>query len=250
MKSTYSFKVVLSTVLAFVFILSSCIGSYAFAEEKELPHIVRWVDGAAQTSDGTYLRDTWAIDDTNVSESKYVLIGQDSLEAMRIKNYPDDISNGETTVCPTYTGSFSLSVPDGVTGEISVAFENANASYTVVFNESNSYKASAKFLPGTYEASDIDVVTDTDDKYGLKRDFSFTVSDKEVSYSLELVSLSSESEDTTDSEDEGLLDNVGKFDENNDLLKDTVKLLIAIAILFIAYAFIKRRREKAEEIKK
>lgn len=255
MKVKNYFKVLTFIVLICVLLMSFTISSSAFAEKDSLPEIVRWNNGAAQTTDGTYLSDTWAIDTTNVSNAKYVLINQDGLEEMRVKNYPDDISAGNIVSTPTYVVSLKLRVPESITNEVVITLENSNATYILVLNEENAYSKSESFYPGEYEVGNIEVAG-TEQKYSLSEDLLLNVSDKDLSISLELTELRSVADgseggsegSSEEAEGESALDVVKKFDTNGDLLWDTVALCIAVVILLAVYVFIQYKRKKAEEI--
>ena len=114
MKNTY--KKVFIVILAVLLIFSCVLPAFATETEgnEDLPHITRWVNGKAAGSDGAFLYDTWAIDDTDVSEAKFVLVNQDGIEALRVKNYPQDINNGEQTTVSVYDVELSLKYPKDV----------------------------------------------------------------------------------------------------------------------------------------
>lgn len=243
-------KFVLVAVVVCAVLVGTCFPVAAFTAEEELPHVTRWVNGAAQSDTGTYLFDTWAIDDTGVADSKYVLIGQDSVEAMRVANYPDDISKGETSFAPTYSGVLSLAIPDEVNGEVVVTIENEGALYTVSFNGNNSYKANVSFLPGVYKVTGVEVLGKTGDTFRLAENMTFTVADNDFTAKIKLISTASDVSSSGEQNGNGVRDTVTGFDRNGDLAGDTVKMAIAVAVLFIGYSLIKRKREKAEEINK
>lgn len=245
------FKVLWLIVLVCFLLISFSFSSSAFAEKDSLPEIVRWTNGAAQSTDGTYLSDTWAVDKTNVSNAKYVLINQDGTEELRVENYPDDISSGNTVATPTQVVFFKLQVPESVTSEVIITLENASATYTLALNEENTYSKTESFYPGDYKAVDIEVA-DSKQEYSLSEDFLLSVFDEDLSISLELIESGSAANGSeTDSEvanGESALDIVKSFDTDGDLLWDTIGLCIAVVILLVIYVLIQHKRKKAEEI--
>ncbi len=251
MKFKDGFKIILVVLLIAVMLLSAILPAFA-AEIDDLPHIVKWVNGGAQVADGSYLNDTWAVDDTGVSKNKYVLINQDGLEEMRVAKYPDDISSGNTAALTKAKGTFSLAVPENIVGEVAISFESDAAVYDVYFNESNTYTASADFLPGTYKVKSVEVSSDLNGQYKLQDDVVVDVKDKAFSVNLKVEKLAQEetTKEVEDNNNDGVLSTFKGFDSNGDLLKDTIKMLVAVAVLFIIYSLIKRKREKALEAKK
>ena len=129
MKNTY--KKIFIVVLSVLLIFSAVFPAFATETTEELPHITRWVNGKAAGSDGAFLYDTWAIDDTDVSDSKFVLVNQDGIESIRVKNYPQDINSGGETIVNTYDVELSLKYPKDVESEIILTLENKNALYYV-----------------------------------------------------------------------------------------------------------------------
>ena len=246
-------KSIFIAILSLLLLFSSLVPAFATETTEDLPHITRWVNGKAAGSDGAFLYDTWAIDDTNISDSKFVLVNQDGIEAMRIKNYPQDINNSEQTSVSVYDVELTLKFPKDVESEIILTLENKNALYYVYFNEQNSYTATTAFLPGEYMVTYVDVVTDTEGNYGLKdNDFKLEVKNKAGKEKLEIVRINSDSEKV---EEEALKaeessSGVRNFDSNGDLFGDTVRLFVFMVILFGVYLYIKRRREKEQEINK
>lgn len=237
-------KAVFLTGLILVLLISAEMSAFAFTEKDALPEVTRWVNGAALSSEGIYLSDTWAIDSTDVSEHKYVLINQESTEQMRVANYPDDISAGSFVNSTVFDISFELSIPKDIKNDVIVTLSNDSAEYNVTFNESEAFLRTLKLYPGDYQVTTVEV-SGSEDKYSINEDFSLNVnSNKTVSLSL--------LKDTTDvqekTNDDSMLGIVKAIDSNGDLLWDTIKLIIAIGILFIAYSLIQRKRKKAEEI--
>ena len=251
MKNTY--KKIFIVILSVLLIFSCVIPSFARETNEELPHITRWVNGKAAGSDGAFLYDTWAVDDTNVSDSKFVLVNQNGIESMRVKNYPQDINNSEQNTVNVYDVELTLKYPKDVESEIILTLENKNALYYVYFNEQNSYTATTSILPGEYMVTYVDVVTDTKGEYGLKdNDFKLEVKNKAVKEKLEIVRINSNSE-KVEEEAKKVEENssgVRNFDSNGDLLGDTIRLCIFVIILFSVYLFIKRKREKEQELHK
>lgn len=246
MKFKDGLKIVLIGLLIAVMLFGAILPAFA-AEGDNLPRVVKWVNGGAQTVDGSFLNDEWAVDDTGVSDKKYVLINQQGTEEMRVAKYPDDISGGNTDVAPTYKGSFSLAVPESVTGEVAITFESNAATYDVYFNEGNKYSAHMNFLPGSYKVKMVEVASDLESEYGLQDNTVIEVKDKAFSFNLKVEKRVQE-EVTDEKEDEGIFNRVSSYDTNGDLLGDTLKMLVTIAVLFIGYSLIKRRREKQTEV--
>lgn len=246
---------VLATGLA-LFSLLFCVstGSVVFAEDAKLPVVQKWVNGAALSSDGVFLRDTWAVDESGLTDSKYVLISQDSTEVFRVKNYPDDVSAGATVTTPTYSVPIKLSVPESLTGELILTLENDAAAYTVSFTESNRYEGSCILFPGQYRVTDIEATSDGTAVYEIKGQPVLKVDNEAVSTSWELLRVGTPAENTAQktppSDDDGVdvLGVVQGFDTNGDLIKDTVSLVISLIVLFGVYGVIKYRRKKKEEL--
>ena len=245
-------KKIFIAILSVLLILSCVLPAFAAENNEDLPHIARWVNGKAAGADGAFIYDSWAVDDTNLSDSKFVLVNQEGTETMRIKNYPDDINGGESVTLNSYNVELTIKPPKDVESEIILTFENKNALYYVYFNEQNSYTAITPFLPGEYMATYVDVVTDTAGNYGLKDDFKLLVKDKAVKDKVDIVRINSDSEkvnaETEKKQDIGT--GIKNFDSNGDLLTDTLAMFIGMAIIFAFYLYIKRRREKAQEINK
>lgn len=251
MKNTY--KKIFIVVLSVLLIFSVVVPAFATETNADLPHITRWVNGKAAGSDGAFLYDTWAIDDTEISDSKFVLVNQDGIEAMRVKNYPEDINNGGEAIVKTYDVELSLKYPKDIESEIILTLENKNALYYVYFNEQNSYTATTSILPGEYIVTYVDVVTDTEGNYGLKdNDFKLEVKNKAVKEKLQIVRINSNSEKVEEEAKKAEEDSsdIRNFDSNGDLLGDTLKLCFFVIILFSVYLYIKRKREKEQEINK
>ncbi len=235
--------------------MSASAETSAYTAKEELPVVKQWVDSAAQDANEIYLHDTWAYDDSGISEYKYVLIGQDSMEVFRVRNYPEDIDVAKTIVPSLYTVSFDLSAPEGLTDEVNITLKSNGATYYLSFNEANEYKYSAAFYPGEYKVSEFEVVNSVAGTYALSEDLSLAVSDKNIECSLELVENTAKNTDVSSSNtvsgevsETGLFASVKGIDSNGDLLWDTIKLFIAIALLFGVYGFIQWRRKKKEEL--
>ncbi len=231
-------------------LLSVVIPAFAAGEESELPHIVRWVNGKAAGSDGAFLYNTWAVDDTDISDSKYVLLSQQGTETIRIAKYPDDITDSEAKPIETYDVELSLKRPKDVESEIILTIENKDALYYVYFNEENNYKATTTFLPGEYAVTYVDVVTDTEGKYGLKDDSLITVKNKDIKSKFTVVRINSDVTKAAEKIDEEKKSSLSDFDTNGDLFGDTMGLFLCVTILFAVYLYIKRRRERTQEMKK
>lgn len=106
-------------------------------------------------------------------------------------------------------------------------------------------------MPGTYTLTSIEVLTDVNGKYSLKDDFILSISDKDVSHSFDIVKQNETLEEAvTDGSSEKKTFFVSAYDENNDLLKDTVMLFVTIVVIFVGYLIISRKRKKVEEIKR
>lgn len=244
MKYIKAFLKVFSLTLVIILTSGLILNVSAFADAEDLPHVSRWLNGAAVASDSSFLRDTWAVDDTNISEKKYVLLDQDGIETMRVAKYPSDISNGNVTPVQTYYADLKLTLPDKVSGEVILTFKNDIATYFIYFNEKNSYKTSTEFIPGEYEVSEIDVVLDSENEYKLTDSYTLKISNKNVSETLEIADESTVGKNSN--KNKGNKNDI--LEGKEDLLSDTVWLLIGVAALFIVYAFIKFRRRKEEEI--
>lgn len=248
MKVRSFLKTLVLTGLLIVCSISFCVPASALTDKAELPEITRWVNGAALSTEGLYLSDTWALDSTGVSSYEYVLINQEGTEEMRVKNYPGDISTGNSITVGKYKVTFSLAVPEEITNEVVITLENDFSEYSVAFNEGNSFSASDNFYPGEYTVKSIEA-TGSDVAYTLSREFILSVDDEGKTVPLALV------EDTSaaangGAQEGGMLGIVKAVDSNGDLLWDTIKLLIACGILFVIYLLIQRKRKKAEEIRR
>lgn len=246
------------------------------AEEPDLPTIQRWVNNAAQDADGGSVRDTWAVDNTGVSDGKYVFVDQMGNELFRVKNYPEDYSNGVYVTIPLHEANIALITPEKIDSEIVITLENNSVVYDVSFTAENAYKNTGEFYPGQYKIINVEVTGDLDGVYQLSGVDNVAMTGGEstsVTWELQKVSTASpgnnnesENSETTgaekgettgvtntgEQEDNGV-DVVGiinSFDTNGDLLPDTIKLLVAVVILFVVYGVIKYRRKKLEEIHK
>lgn len=258
MKDCYCIKRFSMCLFVCLLFLLGSMPVSAYEPASELPIIERWVNGGAQASDGRYLHDTWAVDATGISEYKYVLINQESAEVFRVKNYPEDIDNAKTVNTPTYIATFILNVPEDTTDEITVTFKANEVIYILDFNESNAYKCSMAFYPGEYTVAEFVPANPSKNNYQLMDYIVFSVNDKDVQYVLEVIEEQPVLNETTlndlDEEDESEVENLNPidhikgFDKNGDLFGDTFKLIIAIVILFVVYALIKRYRKKKEEL--
>ena len=250
MKTTY--KTIFIAFLSLLLLFSTLIPAFAAENVENLPHIAHWVNGKAAGEDDVFIYNTWAVDDTDVSDSKYVLLNQEGMEVLRIKNYPQDINNGEDNTLKTYVGELTLKRPKGVDSEIIVTLENKDVLYYVYFNEQNDYKVTRELLPGVYTVTYVDVVTDTESNYAIKDDFKLVVKEKPVTAKLEVVKIKSDSKkvEKEDKSSENSRPIPKNFDSNGDLLGDTIRLCIFVIILFSVYLFIKRKREKEQEINK
>ena len=237
------------------FVVFSCLCQNAYASENtdELPIITKWVNGIAVSENGTYLYDTWAVDNTGISDKKYVLVNQNYEEALRIKNYPEDMTDGDTKPCEKFSFSASLDVSNDVSGDIHITLENEFAEYLVTFSENSSYKSELVIYPGVYEVTDVEVTGDLIGKYRVSNYSQIDVSsDLSVSLKVTKDGASGENAAGEPSDNTAASDNQPASDvseDNNELLEDTIKLVIAVAVLFSIYAVIKYRRSKSEEIK-
>lgn len=227
--------------------------AHAADEASTLPHVVKWVNGFAVSDSGIYLSDTWAVDDTGVSSKKYVLLGQGSEEVMRIENYPEDLTDGDTAPCEKYSMTISLDLPDGVSGDVYITLENAVAEYSVTFSEENGYQAVGEFYPGVYEITDVELASDVKGAYRVGNYHQIDVS-SDLSVSLEVTKAGADAEagpgadvapgNSADSGSAG-----SATEDNNELWSDTIKLFVVVSVLFGIYAVIKYRRQKSEEMK-
>lgn len=245
----------LSFVLAFFIFLSSSF--LVSATEQELPSISCWVNGLALSDDGTYIRDSWAIDETNVSSKKYVLLGQNGEETMRVAKYPEDISNGDTTPCEKYSLSLSFVVPEGLSGDVIVTFEGKGVLYSFVAPEDENYCFEAEVYPGVYEITEIEAMSTAQGTYKVDEHTEIDVMDSDYTGSFVIVpedsgeteSASTEAtEDVEDGQSGSFFWNDSGTEEDDELWSDTIKLAITVTVLLAIYAFIKHRREKSEEI--
>ena len=245
-------KKIFVAILAILLILSSVIPAFAAENEDTLPHIERWINGKASGPDGAFLYDVWAVDDTGISEFKYVLVNQEGTEALRIEKYPEDVTNGEEKTLKAYDVELTLKYPEDVDSEIILTLENKNALYYIYFNEQNNYTSTTPILPGEYKVTYVDVVTDTNNTYRLKNNIPIEVKDMPIKTTLEIERLiydfkkvEKESEKTSE-----VAEVIKSFDTNGDLLGDTISLFVFFVVVFGVYLYIKRKREKAEEINK
>lgn len=246
-------KKIFVAILSLLLLLFSVIPAFAAEKEENLPHIERWINGKAAGSDGAFLYDVWAVDDTGISEFKYVLVNQNGTEALRIKSYPEDLTDGEPKTLLAYNAELTLKAPEGIESEIILTLENEHALYYVYFNKENGYTTTTAFLPGEYKVTYVDVVTDTANSYVVKGDFTLTVKDESVKSNLEITQVVSHVEETVEPEPGKFSESskvIKSFDTNGDLLGDTITLFIFFVIVFSVYLYVKRRREKAEEINK
>lgn len=230
--------------LVFVFSMCAVLPASALVPAKDLPEVSRWINGAAVDANGIYLSDTWAIDNTGLSDDKFVLINQESTEEMRVKNYPDDVALGNFVHTKTYNVSFDLKLPNDIENEVILTFESSAAEYTVSFNKEDSFSQNASFYPGEYNVTNIEV-TRSENTYSLSEAYTLYVTDKDAKASLEIVKAL---KDENDTQNESPLDVVKAIDSNGDLLWDTIKLFLAVGATFAAYLYIQRKRKKAEEI--
>ena len=245
------FKSISLCALVLVSVVFSCVSVSAeeYVPKENLPHISQWLNGAAISSYGDCLNDTWAVDDTDVSAKKYVLINQDGTETMRIEKYPEGISSGDTSVCPTYNVTVSLSVPDNVSGQVDVTLLNDNAEYTLSFSEGNSYKCSAKILPGGYSVSGIEVYNDLNGDYSFKDNLRLNISNKDVTAVWQLLGgenaagNSSDSVEKTDADGNVVLESTGflSSEDKTSFLKSTLFFFGLFVLLCIVYGVYKFR---------
>ncbi len=245
-------------VLAVFALFGAELSVAAVTPADSLPVVKQWFNGAAKGEDGLYLYDTWAVDETGVSESKYVLIDQNSLEVFRVNKYPEDMEAGNTIAAPLHKLEFQLTVPEGLTEEVLVTFENNVCVYTISLTKDNEYQGQFKVYPGEYKVSDVEVpAAGKDVAFQLAKESSFVVSDDNLSVSLELQknvvaeSGNAESAENAPSGESGgvnVFETISGFDKNGDLLKDTVTLIFWIIVLFVVYGVIKWRRKKKEEL--
>ncbi len=256
---------VFTFVFAMVFVMSFSVNALAVVDDSGLPRVDRWVNGMATASDGSFLYNTWAIDETGVSANKYVLLDENAVEVNRSNEYLGENTVLDVVVCPTYEGNIKLLLPDGVSGEVILTIQNAKALYHVCFNEENGYEAATFFYPGIYSIVSVDVANDIDTKYVLSQDIAIDVSNSDVSAFLEIVKkgepVTSEAETSVVETEKISTEEVASsteiekvsfssFDRNNDLLSDTLVLFACVAGLLIVYAFIKHKRQKDQEIKR
>lgn len=233
------------TGLALALAICAAVPASAVVPVKELPEVTRWVNGAAVDTNGMYLSDAWAIDNTGIADAKYVLINQNGTEEMRVNKYPDDIAAGKFVYTEAYDISFKLKVPNEVKNEVNLTFESGSAEYTISFNESNAFAQTERFYPGEYNVTNVEVVG-IEDEYSLNEAFTLFVTDKTAEVSLEIVKISKNDDEAPE---DSVLGTIQAIDSNGDLLWDTIKLFIALGVTFGIYLLIQRKRKKAEEIK-
>lgn len=250
MKFGKSFKLITLCAFLLVTVLFSsfAVSAEEYVAEENLPHVSRWLNGTAISSYGGALNDTWAVDDTDVSDKKYVLIDQESVEIMRVGKYPEGISSGDTSVCPTYNVSVSLSLPGKVSGMVDVTVENDDAEYTLSFSEENAYKCSVKVLPGIYKVSGVEVYNDLDGDYLFKNSLRLTVSNKDVVAVWQLLdgdnsSGDSESVAKTDADGNEIPEpsDSSSDDDKSSFIKSTIFFFGLFVLLCIVYGVYKYR---------
>lgn len=231
-----------------------CLSGTAYAAEdvSTLPHIVKWKNSNAFSDDGAYLSDTWAVDDTGVSDKKYVLVDQKNQEVLRVENYPDDLADGDTAPCEKYVLNAALVLPEGASGDVYITLENKGAEYSVTFKESDEYKANLNVYPGVYEVADVEATGDLRGTYSVSN-YSQINANSDLTVSFEITNsvgdISGEAASPTDgAEDSGEDSSAAGNFKDNELLWDTVKLFVVVTVLFVILAVVKRRREKSEEM--
>lgn len=250
-------KVQFTRCFVFVAILAFFITGSAFALEDEasLQHIEKWVNGMAVTAEGVYLSDCWAIDDTNVSQSRYVLLDQNCTEVMRVEKYPEDVSGDDTEPCAKHTISLSLVLPDETSGQVGITLENTSAVYTLFFSEVNGYASDLTLYPGTYQIVDVEVASDIDGAYKVENYTEInTLSNGFATLQIQKQAVNAENgappvEGSSDKENNDTNGGGSVFKpKESTLLADTVKTAGAVVVLLAVYAWIKYRRAKSEEI--
>ena len=246
--------------LCLVLVLLCAMSGTAFATEPqdvgELPHVAKWVNGMAVTEDGVYLEDTWAVDDTGVSERVYVLVGQGCMEEMRVERYPENITDGETMPCPKYDVAAALVLPEGVSGDVMVEIESSWAVYSVVFREAEGYNADMALYPGVYRITDVEIAGDVDGTYAVGNYQSFdAATEKVLTFEVEVAEEAVDEGDDAvggevnadDTDSDSSTDEEGNALKDNELFWDTVKTVLLVIVLLLIYVALKRKREKSEE---
>lgn len=235
-------------VCILLIVMVACLAIPALAAEntEELPHVGKWKNGTAFTADGVLLFDTWAKDDTGVSEKTYVLLSEGGTELMRVNKYPEDITDGDTTPCVKHSLTFSLNVPNGTTGKLSVYFASDAAEYIVYFSEADDYTSSVDVYPGTYKIDAVDGSVETEGTYTVSNIQEVNAS-ADSTFSLDLVL----SKDNTSNEVPPTTTGTGEKTDageqrSSELLRNTIKLVVAVVVLIGAYGFIKWRRARSE----
>lgn len=231
----------------------------AVESAEELPRVVKWVNGMAVGDDGSYLQDTWAVDETGVSEKGFVLVDGSGVEVLRVKEYPGNIQGGDSAACKRILMDFSLVLPEGAEGDVYVTLENAAAKYSLTFSEKTEYQVRVELYPGTYEIVDVELAGDLDGNYLIQNGTSVDTSketvrvfditadrDENVDGNGGVVNDGSADDNAGDVEEE---DVNGMEEKNRELLWDTVITIVLVVLLLGAYLYIKRSREKQQEIR-